>query len=132
TDEKDLLHDDATTADEFDNPMPSAQRTVEEMMATASVRRTDAIDPRPKKTKVADLVKSISRIAADYRRPSTEMLTPPAQRPELEEAEQMERAKQLAEKCAEFNVSGQVKQISPGPVVTTFEFKPDPGVKYSR
>src|SRR5262249_15831519 len=76
--------------------------------------------------------KSISRIAADYRRPSTEMLTPPAQRPELEEAELMERAKQLAEKCAEFNVSGQVKQISPGPVVTTFEFKPDPGVKYSR
>src|SRR4029453_16830887 len=30
------------------------------------------------------------------------------------------------------NVSGQVKQISPGPVVTTFEFKPDPGVKYNR
>ncbi|HMB28230.1 MAG TPA: DNA translocase FtsK, partial [Blastocatellia bacterium] len=47
-------------------------------------------------------------------------------------AELMERARQLAEKCAEFNVSGQVKQISPGPVVTTFEFKPDPGVKYSR
>src|SRR5207253_7748977 len=47
-------------------------------------------------------------------------------------AELMERAQQLAEKCREFNVAGQVKQISPGPVVTTFEFKPDPGVKYSR
>jgi S-DNA-T family DNA segregation ATPase FtsK/SpoIIIE len=69
---------------------------------------------------------------ANYRLPSTEMLTPPAQRPELEETELMDRARQLAEKCAEFNVSGQVKQISPGPVVTTFEFKPDAGVKYSR
>ena len=44
----------------------------------------------------------------------------------------MERARLLAEKCKEFNVSGKVTRISPGPVVTTFEFKPDPGVKYSR
>ncbi|MBO0799745.1 MAG: DNA translocase FtsK, partial [Blastocatellia bacterium] len=64
--------------------------------------------------------------------PSTEMLTPPSPRSEMEETELLDRARQLAEKCAEFNVSGQVKQISPGPVVTTFEFKPDPGVKYSR
>jgi S-DNA-T family DNA segregation ATPase FtsK/SpoIIIE len=50
----------------------------------------------------------------------------------MAETELLERARQLAEKCNEFNVSGQVMQISPGPVVTTFEFKPDPGVKYSR
>ncbi len=128
----DLEPDEAVPPDEFGNPMPSSLRTVEEMMATASVKRTDATDPLPKKTKVADMVKAVTRVAADYRLPSTEMLTPPAQRPELEETELMDRAKQLAEKCAEFNVSGQVKQISPGPVVTTFEFKPDPGVKYSR
>jgi S-DNA-T family DNA segregation ATPase FtsK/SpoIIIE len=36
------------------------------------------------------------------------------------------------EKCAEFDVNGQVVQINPGPVVTTFEFKPEAGVKYSR
>src|SRR5213595_3347114 len=28
--------------------------------------------------------------------------------------------------------TGQIKYICPGPVVTTYEFKPDPGVKYSR
>jgi S-DNA-T family DNA segregation ATPase FtsK/SpoIIIE len=38
----------------------------------------------------------------------------------------------LAKKTAEFNVPGKVVHISPGPVVTTFEFKPDAGVKYSR
>ncbi|HYO91748.1 MAG TPA: DNA translocase FtsK, partial [Pyrinomonadaceae bacterium] len=41
-------------------------------------------------------------------------------------------ATRLAEKCKEFNVTGQIKHICPGPVVTTYEFKPDPGVKYSR
>ena len=38
----------------------------------------------------------------------------------------------LIEKCAEFDVLGQVVQINPGPVVTTFEFRPDAGIKYSR
>ena len=47
----------------------------------------------------------------------------------------MRSAKRLAplvEKCAEFSVSGQVTQINPGPVVTTFEFRPDAGVKVAR
>ncbi|MFI4940201.1 MAG: DNA translocase FtsK, partial [Burkholderiales bacterium] len=35
-------------------------------------------------------------------------------------------------KFEEFNVRGSVTQINPGPVVTTFEFKPEAGVKYSR
>jgi S-DNA-T family DNA segregation ATPase FtsK/SpoIIIE len=43
-----------------------------------------------------------------------------------------EGARVLVEKCAEFGVDGQVTQINPGPVVTTFEFRPDAGVKYAR
>jgi DNA segregation ATPase FtsK/SpoIIIE, S-DNA-T family len=42
------------------------------------------------------------------------------------------QAKILVEKCAEFDVRGQVVQINPGPVVTTFEFRPEAGIKYSR
>jgi S-DNA-T family DNA segregation ATPase FtsK/SpoIIIE len=41
-------------------------------------------------------------------------------------------AEVLTEKCAEFDVLGSVTQINPGPVVTTYEFKPEAGVKYSR
>ena len=41
-------------------------------------------------------------------------------------------AKVLVEKCAEFACTGHVTQINPGPVVTTFEFRPEAGVKYSR
>jgi S-DNA-T family DNA segregation ATPase FtsK/SpoIIIE len=43
-----------------------------------------------------------------------------------------EEARKLVEKCAEFKVNGQVVQINPGPMVTTYEFKPDASVKYSR
>ena len=43
-----------------------------------------------------------------------------------------EEARKLVEKCAEFRVNGQVVQINPGPMVTTYEFKPDASVKYSR
>ena len=58
------------------------------------------------------------------------------QRPDGQQAVDAEELKLLAqvltEKYSEFDVHGQVTQINPGPVVTTFEFKPEAGVKYSR
>ena len=44
----------------------------------------------------------------------------------------LKRPGRWLQKCGEFGVDGQVTQINPGPVVTTFEFRPDAGVKYSR
>src|SRR2546429_5562933 len=53
-------------------------------------------------------------------------------RREQADDELLNMATKLAEKCREFNVTGRIEYICPGPVVTTYEFKPDPGVKYSR
>jgi DNA segregation ATPase FtsK/SpoIIIE, S-DNA-T family len=50
----------------------------------------------------------------------------------IREDELRDEAKVLVEKCGEFDVRGQVVQINPGPMVTTYEFKPEAGVKYSR
>ena len=50
----------------------------------------------------------------------------------LDRTKLFERAKALQSKCAEFGVTGSVTEIHPGPVVTTYEFKPDAGVKYSK
>ena len=50
----------------------------------------------------------------------------------VDERELMDLARLLEEKCREFSVEGTVVQIHPGPVVTTFEFKPEAGVKYSK
>jgi S-DNA-T family DNA segregation ATPase FtsK/SpoIIIE len=49
-----------------------------------------------------------------------------------DEKDLMERARTLQARSREFAVEGQVMQIHPGPVVTTFEFKPDAGIKYSK
>ena len=57
---------------------------------------------------------------------------PPKAERKIDERELMESARLLEEKCREFSVEGSVVQIHPGPVVTTFEFKPDAGVKYSK
>lgn len=67
-----------------------------------------------------------------YKLPSTTMLRPPEDQEGVNENELRERAQQLTGKLAEFGVMGTVTQIHPGPVVTTFEFKPEAGIKYSR
>src|SRR5262249_14713624 len=68
----------------------------------------------------------------NYILPHPSFLTPPEPPIEQKEAELRALATELQEKTKEFNVTGRVVHISQGPVVTTFEFKPDPGVKYSR
>ena len=64
--------------------------------------------------------------------PPLSLLDPPKAEQKIDERELMDAARQLEEKCREFAVEGQVAQIHPGPVVTTFEFKPEAGVKYSK
>ena len=50
----------------------------------------------------------------------------------IDERELMDGARLLEEKCREFSVEGTSSRFTPGPVVTTYEFKPDAGVKYSK
>lgn len=67
-----------------------------------------------------------------YMMPHPSFLTPAAPHIEQKDAELLAIAEELQEKTKEFSVTGRVVHICQGPVVTTYEFKPDPGVKYSR
>ena len=67
-----------------------------------------------------------------YKLPNASLLRQPEDAQTVDESELRERAQHLAEKFAEFGVTGTVTQIHPGPVVTTYEFKPEAGIKYSR
>ena len=67
-----------------------------------------------------------------YKLPPSSLLYRSEEHATVREDALREEARVLVEKCAEFDVDGQVTQINPGPVVTTFEFKPEAGVKYSR
>ncbi len=67
-----------------------------------------------------------------FEMPSTEFLNEIPGRSAYDEQELKDTAIRIKSKFEEFNVLGNVTQINPGPVVTTFEFKPDAGIKYSR
>lgn len=115
-----------------------ADDELSEMMRTAAVVRTEAPDESGALAAPEKGRSTPKREAADaasllnYRFPELEYLNAPPPRCEQADEELLQIAKRVAEKCREFNVTGQIKHICPGPVVTTYEFKPDPGVKYSR
>ncbi len=90
--------------------------------APASESVDEEVAPKPPK------VSARSR----YKLPSTTLLKPPDAEERIDEDELKERALRMTEKFAEFGVTGAVTQIHPGPVVTTYEFKPEAGIKYSR
>jgi DNA segregation ATPase FtsK/SpoIIIE, S-DNA-T family len=87
------------------------------------------VKPKP----AAPVLKSVpasSPTAANF--PPTGLLRLPVAIGKVNEDELRQRATLLEKKAAEFEVEGVVHQIHPGPVVTTYEFKPEPGVKYAR
>ncbi|MGA7170262.1 MAG: DNA translocase FtsK [Candidatus Sulfotelmatobacter sp.] len=103
--------------------LPESPSTVEAAIDPEVTKRGDS-DHKAKTT--------MPRIAGGYKLPSSSLL----QRPDEQQAVDADELKLLAQvltgKYAEFEVHGQITQINPGPVVTTFEFKPDAGIKYSR
>jgi S-DNA-T family DNA segregation ATPase FtsK/SpoIIIE len=74
----------------------------------------------------------VERKLGTYTLPPVSLLDAPKAERKIDERELMDAARNLEEKCREFSVEGSVVQIHPGPVVTTFELKPDAGVKYSK
>lgn len=68
-----------------------------------------------------------------YQRPPLSILNynPTAQKGYTQE-ELEDISTRIKEKFAEFRLTGEITHVCPGPVVTRFEFKPDPGIKVSR
>src|SRR5882724_5061454 len=94
--------------------------------ATAAIEVTDRADT-PHKSRT-----TLPKIAGSYKLPPSSLLHRPDEAQCVDEGELKILAQVLTDKYAEFDVHGQVTQINPGPVVTTFEFKPEAGIKYSR
>jgi S-DNA-T family DNA segregation ATPase FtsK/SpoIIIE len=67
-----------------------------------------------------------------FQLPPSSMLKRPDEQQTVDAGALKEQAQILVEKCAEFDVHGTITHINPGPVVTTYEMKPEAGVKYSR
>jgi len=75
---------------------------------------------------------TLPKIAGTYKLPSSMLLHRPDEQHAVDEEELKLLAETMLDKFGEFAVTGQVTQINPGPVVTTYEFKPEAGIKYNR
>jgi len=83
-------------------------------------------EPKPRKTRAASEPRRNAAL------PPSAILDEIAAQGGLDKDRLYEKAKILQGKCGEFGVLGSVVEIRPGPVVTTYEFKPDAGIKYSK
>jgi len=108
-------------------PAPPAPRPSPAVVAPRPLLQTPSLLPDPEPPKAP-----AQRKPGTFTLPPMMLLDAPKAEQKIDERELMDMAHHLAEKCSEFSVDGQVAQIHPGPVVTTFEFKPDAGVKYSK
>lgn len=71
--------------------------------------------------------------ASDYRLPGLNLLDKSPGGDFLADREHyLEVSTKLEEKLNDFGVSGKVSGISPGPVITTYEYEPAPGVKINK
>ncbi len=109
-------------------------RTLEELppapsspVAATPAPAATAVAPPPPKSKSRD-----PRGQTAYKLPPTGMLVEAPARSTFDSQELRDTASRIKERFEEFGVFGNVVQINPGPVVTTFEFKPEAGIKYSK
>jgi S-DNA-T family DNA segregation ATPase FtsK/SpoIIIE len=116
---------DRTFAEESGEEVQPAVESRPERQATSPevTERADSAQ-KPKTT--------LPRIAGGFKLPPSSLLHRPDEQQAIDAEELKLLARVLTDKYAEFEVHGQITQINPGPVVTTFEFKPEAGIKYSR
>jgi len=115
---------DRTFAEEHeDEPAVEPPRELQSVSPEVTERADSAQKPKT----------TLPRIAAGgFKLPPSSLLHRPDEQQAIDADELKLLAQVLTGKYAEFDVHGQITQINPGPVVTTFEFKPEAGIKYSR
>jgi S-DNA-T family DNA segregation ATPase FtsK/SpoIIIE len=117
-------------------PIRAMKKVVEEPMAAFAPAPLAGLPEAISFGKRADAdikpVTIVPKSVRGYKLPPSSLLYRSEEHAVVREDALREEARILVEKSAEFGVDGQVTQINPGPVVTTFEFKPEAGVKVAR
>jgi S-DNA-T family DNA segregation ATPase FtsK/SpoIIIE len=92
--------------------------------------------PKEKKAEVHEHEQAQFRFMekeGDFRLPGVALLDSPEQSVETPDQESLVMNSRILEKkLADFGVEGEVTEVSPGPVITMYEFKPAPGIKISK
>ena len=115
------------------SPRPGTYATIEEIPICQVEELAPVPDLFPALLPAREAERTLAtRIDPVFRLPPTDLLNDPPPRNPYDEQELKDTASRIKAKFEEFNVLGNVVQINPGPVVTTFEFKPEAGIKYTR
>ncbi|KAB2954990.1 MAG: DNA translocase FtsK, partial [Thermoanaerobaculia bacterium] len=88
--------------------------------------------PRPRGREQEEFGFVDAAAAAPLQLPPLSLLQMQEEKPTIDEDELLRLAEAIRQRCAEFGVEGTIEGISPGPVITVFEFQPAPGVKVSQ
>ncbi|HEY0556647.1 MAG TPA: DNA translocase FtsK [Thermoanaerobaculia bacterium] len=110
-----------------DDPRPAAPAS-RPSAAAPSAPTMPPVRPRPLPQKELPFVGDI----APGTLPPVNLLQMGEGRSAQDEVELVRRGESIRSRCAEFGVEGTVEAITPGPVITVFEFQPAPGVKVSQ
>src|SRR5262245_27242491 len=110
-----------------------AEQVVEKVETLPPIIREPERKPEPKRARKFDKQQEELFAEDSYRLPPPSLLDPPQKSAQpIDEAALLTSSRILENKLADFGVAGKVVAVRPGPVITTFEFEPAPGVKVSR
>ena len=99
--------------------------------APASSRPKPVPAPAPSRKK-AEPQRSLPMTVAGYTMPQVSLLEKREQAGVIDKRVLSDTGRRIAAKCAEFGVEGEVAEYHPGPVVTTYEFRPGEGIKVNQ
>lgn len=123
------------------DPEPPKKKSPQEVKSPPMMEEDDEpvriIAPKPrgpiKITAPRQEVFSFMRGGSAFTLPSLTLLDDPKASEQVIDKEYYRNISRMLEsKLEDFGVKGKVSEISPGPVITTYEYKPAPGIKISR
>jgi len=68
----------------------------------------------------------------DYQYPPFTLLEPGQPAEKIDQSELFDKKRRIEEKLKEFGIEGEVREYHPGPVITTYEYFPAPGIKVAQ
>jgi S-DNA-T family DNA segregation ATPase FtsK/SpoIIIE len=117
----------ANVEEASDRPKDVPSSTAKRQSRTPARKRAS---PATKKPVVQEEFEFVEDLDA-YDLPKIAFLDQSESAPERDSAALIEMSKLITSKCQEFKVGGEVTNIRTGPVITTYEFRLDSGVKIS-
>jgi len=101
-------------------------------VGVAAPAKPKAAPAPPPVRKKAEMQQSLPITVAGYTIPPISLLERREQVGIIDKKALAETGRRIAAKCAEFGVEGEVAEYHPGPVVTTYEFRPGEGIKVNQ